>query len=98
MRTTSFSDWRGLPTKTPGLWTPDPVTETTLDRDNPGQRQPWPETTLEGIWDHRNRPPEETWDQAARQEMTPYRGPLVDRMTDTRFRKHYLAQNFVCGG
>ena len=36
----------------------------------------------------RTPPKEGTWDQAARQEVISY----IDRMTDTIFWKHYLAQ------
>ena len=68
----------GLPTETPGQrppWTETyPWTESPLDRD------PW-----EGTWDQAQRPPEGTWDQAGRQEVTSYRDPPVNRMTDTCF-------------
>ena len=39
-------------------------------------------------WTKNPPPPEGTWDQAARQEVISY----IDRMTDTIFWKHYLAQ------
>ena len=89
MSNTRFSYSGGLPTET--SWT-----ETSLDRhSNPGQRpHPWMETpTLVrgpnpdqrppgGTWNQKQRPTslEETWDQAARQEVTSYRDiPPVDR-------------------
>ena len=88
---------RGTSTVIPGQ-RPFPWIETPLDTDPPGQRP------LEGDhWDPpRGRPPdtdppERTWDQEARQEVTSDRGLPVDRMTDPRLRKYYLAPNFVCG-
>ena len=56
----------------------DPPDQNPLDRDPPGRNMgPGTDTP----------PPEGTWDQAARQEVTSYRNPPptpVDRMTDKR--------------
>ena len=61
------------------------LTETPLDRH-----------PLEGTWGQRQRPLEGTWGQATTPEVTSYRESLVDRMSNTRLWKHYLAPNFVC--
>ena len=80
-----------------------------LDRDPPIQRPPNkdpPRTEipgrdpLKGTWDQRQRPPwEGIWYQAARQEVTLYRGPLptMDRMTDM-CKNITLPQTSFAGG
>ena len=64
-----------------GLCQGDPST------DSPGQRfprqRPLERELPEGTWDQVQRPLEGTWDQAARQEVTSYRDPPVNRMTGT---------------
>ena len=68
----------------------DPWTETTWT-ETPGQRPP------EGTWDQRQRPPGGTWEQAARQEVTSYRDPPVNRMTHTS-ENITLPQTSFAGG
>ena len=86
-------------TKTPGQRSPG---QRPLEGDLPGKNM-GPLTEIpEGPWDQGTDTPfpERTWDQADRQKLTSYRDPLplpVDRMTDTRLWKYYLAPMFLCG-
>ena len=70
MRTTHFSDWRGV----------------SLQRRSSGQRPPtpfWTEThpldryPPPGTWTRDRDPPKGTWDEVARQEVTSYRDATV---------------------
>ena len=94
------------PTWTKILPEKDPPGQRPPDRDPPGQRPPgqrppWRETPLdrdplEGIWKQAQRPPKETQNQAARQEVTSYRDPC--KQNHTHFWKYYLPQtSFVDG-
>ena len=56
----------------------DPPDRDPLDRDPPDRD---PQTETPWIETPRQRPPEGTWDQAARQEVTSYRDPPVNRQT-----------------
>ena len=66
MHTACFSDSWGSAYRDPQTETL--WTETLLDRDPPRQRTPYP--------------PEGTWDQAVRQEVTSYKDLPVNRMTE----------------
>ena len=79
------SPWTKIPQQWPHGHRP-PWTLTPIE-----QRPPWKEHETRD-WDHS----EGTWDQAARQEVTSYRDPPVDRMTDTCLWKYYLTPNFIC--
>ena len=68
-----------------------------VQRETPGHRQPPldKDPSLQRNMGPGTQAPKGTWVQAARQEITSYRDPPVDRMTDTC--KLYLAPNLVCG-
>ena len=77
------------------LWT-----ETTLDTDpvghrSPGQRPLWTETTLDT--DPIGHRPPWTENPQTGSDIIQRPLPTLDRMTDTRFWKYYLAPNFVWG-
>ena len=54
---------------------------TPLDRDPLGHRLPWTQTPRKIMGPGTETLPEGTWDQAARQEVTSYRDPPMDRQT-----------------
>ena len=73
-----------------------PPEQRSLDRD-PLNRDPWTESPLEGTLAQGQRPLEGARDQAARQQMTSYRDPLLERLTDAS-ENITLPQTSFAGG
>ena len=95
MQSAHFSDSWGVPLWTQTPWTQthldtDPLdTDHLLDTDpldrdrHPDIDPPWAETPRRNMGQGTETSLEGTWDQAARQEVTSYRDPPVNRITQT---------------